>query len=197
MTTTTGPRGPAKSEVLEELEEPMLLLPSLVNSGLAGNDRAKYFLTLLQSARAQADAATVRPGDAGSSLREERLAAGVGDPRLDEVVAGTTRLGDGSYAIPHSELVHRELVAAIREMLVPLAKAGTREDPDEDRLDTLVATSPDIGGDVVPGDYIDRITSGRPDDGDSLHLLVMDAHRALNRLQAQIATASLDGAVVY
>ena len=139
----------------------------------------------------------MRPGDAGSSLREERLTAGVGDPRLDEVVAGTTRLGDGSYAIPHSELVHRELVAAIREMLVPLAKAGTREDPRR-------GSTGHFGGDVArhrgrrgAWRLYDRITSGRPDDGDSLHLLVMDAHRALNRLQAQIATASLDGAVVY
>ena len=30
-----------------------------------------------------------------------------------------------------------------------------------------------------------------------MHLLIMDAHRALNRLQAQIATSTVDGAAVY
>ena len=33
--------------------------------------------------------------------------------------------------------------------------------------------------------------------GDSLHLLIMDAHRALNKLQLEVATENLDGASVY
>ena len=49
----------------------------------------------------------------------------------------------------------------------------------------------------MPGDYIDRITSTAAPTGDSLHQLVMDAHRSLNRLQTNIATTYVDGAAAY
>jgi hypothetical protein len=49
----------------------------------------------------------------------------------------------------------------------------------------------------VSYDYLERATSGDRSVGDSLHGLMMDAHRALNRLQAEIATEILDGVLVY
>jgi hypothetical protein len=61
-----------KRDVLEELGEPTVLLAALINAALAANDRTKYLLSLLQAARARADAAS----QPYSSLREERLAAG-------------------------------------------------------------------------------------------------------------------------
>ena len=140
----------------------MLLLPSLVNSG-PRERQGEVFLTLLQWARAQAVAATVRPGDAGSRYGRSGSPPGLATP--DSTCRGrTTRLDDGSYAIPHGDRIHRELLAAIREMLVPLAKAGTREDPT--RTDsTPFGEGARHRGDVVPGDYVDRITSGGPDEG--------------------------------
>jgi hypothetical protein len=39
-----------KLEVIEQLGETGLLLPELINRGLAANDRLKYYLTLLQAA---------------------------------------------------------------------------------------------------------------------------------------------------
>jgi uncharacterized protein Yka (UPF0111/DUF47 family) len=65
------------------------------------------------------------------------------------------------------------------------------------RLEALLQDAPDLSADNVPGAYLDRITSAKRDRSDSLHLLVMDAHRALNALQAEIATAKVDGAAVY
>ena len=92
-------RGSTKGEVLEELGHADLVLPALVGRGLEANDRAKYFLSLLQAARAHAD----RPDRADSALREERLGAGVTDASLDRVVPGTVRLRDTGPALP----VHR------------------------------------------------------------------------------------------
>jgi len=44
---------------------------------------------------------------------------------------------------------------------------------------------------------IEELTSGPRERGDSLHLLVMDAHKALNALQREIASETLEGASVY
>jgi uncharacterized protein Yka (UPF0111/DUF47 family) len=51
--------------------------------------------------------------------------------------------------------------------------------------------------DRITGPAIDSITSAQPAERDSLHLLIMDLHRELIRLQHQIATESIDGAYVY
>ena len=63
----------AKEWMIEALGERQLLLPGLVRRALAANDRAKYLLTLLQTARAAADGI-----DGVTSLREERIASGIG-----------------------------------------------------------------------------------------------------------------------
>lgn len=181
-----------KREVVEELGEPKLTLPSLVALGLEANGRAKYLLSLLQAARARADA----PSQSAPSLRDERLAAGVADPELDRVVAASRQVAPDVYAIPRAGRVHRELVSAIRTMLAPLGIADRPGLLDASRLDALLADAPDVEGDLVPGSYVDRITSASGE-RDSLHRLVMDAHRALIGLQAEIATSSVDGAAVY
>ncbi len=187
------PSGSSKREVVEELGEESLILPSLVNRGLEANDRSKYFLSLLQAARAHAD----EPAAPFSSLCDERLAAGISDDQLDGVVGGSERAGTDAYSIPRVREIHEALAGAIAEMLAPLSAEGLNGPMSAGRLDSLLAQAPDLAADRVPGEYIDRITSGARAPGDSLHLLVMDAHRALNRLQSAVATETLDGAAVY
>jgi uncharacterized protein Yka (UPF0111/DUF47 family) len=180
-------------DVIEDMAEPALLVPERVARALEANDHAKYFLALLQAARARGD----DPAADFASLREERLAAGIADPRFDRVVERSRRVGDDLYLIPDAATVHAGLVAAIEEMLAALDLGGAGDEVDHARLDALLYSSPDLAGDQVPGGYIDRITSGQPDAGDSLHLLVMDAHRALNQLHTRCATGTVDGAAVY
>ncbi len=187
------PHAAEKHGVVEELGEPTLLLPSLVGRGLDANGRAKYFLTLLQTARAHAD----DPAGPSSSLREERRSAGVDDPQLDRVVTGTRRVAPGRYVVPGARRIHRDLVTAIREMLAPLEATGLAHTCTTRRLEALLEDAPALEGDEIEGRYVDRITSARPAEGDSLHLLVMEAHRELNRLHASIATESIDGAAVF
>ncbi len=191
--TSTVSRGPAKRDVLRELGEQPLLLPLQLNHGLEANGRAKYYLSLMQAARSHADA----PAEPYSPLREERAAAGEPDPELDRLVGGSRRIGDDSYFIPGASEVLGRTADAIRDMLAPLAAAGLADAPAAARLDALLDGAPDTGKGTVPGSYIDQITSGRRADGDSLHLLVMDAHRALLRLQDRLATTNIDGAAVY
>jgi hypothetical protein len=49
-----------KSSIVAALGEQRLLLPALLNESLTANDRAKYRLTLLQTAKAHADTPTGR-----------------------------------------------------------------------------------------------------------------------------------------
>ena len=175
--------------MIETLGERRLLLPGMLAAAVSANDRVKYLLTLLQTARSAADGA---PG--ASTLREERLASGVDGAGLDRVVAESVRQADGSYRIPGAEGIARRAIGEVRTMLAPLDAAAVPAAPDLGRRVEAVedALAPD--GDAINGADLARLTAGRPEEGDSLHLVVMDAHREMNALEAQLATESVDGA---
>lgn len=187
------PWSSTKAEIAEELGEAALCLPGLVNRALEANERAKYLLSLLQTARAAAD----EPPEERPDLSEERHAAGVTDPALDDVVRQARTEGAGSYVIPLAGRVHKELLAAIEQMLEPVEVADPSATGPRQRLEALRGRAPSFEGDRVPGSYVDAVTSARREAGDSLHLIVMDLHRELNALQSEIAAEHLDGASVY
>ena len=56
---------------------------------------------------------------------------------------------------------------------------------------------PDFSGDEINSDYIVMVTHGLHDSTDSMHLLVMDLHKLINKLQADLAQENLDGAKAY
>jgi len=191
---------PAKIDVLEQLGETTLLLPDLINRALAANDRIKYCLTLLQSARDHAE----HPDRAAPSLQTEREASGVDDSSLDAVVAASTREREQGLHIPHATRVHALIVDNLRQMVKPLgassASDGEETVPDhawQERLERLLASTPAPEADCVPVDYVDTLTRADRGAGDSVHVLVMDLHRELNRLQRDIAEESVDGATAY
>jgi uncharacterized protein Yka (UPF0111/DUF47 family) len=80
-------------------------------------------------------------------------------------------------------------------MLAPLR--GDRAEDLRRRYERLSQRVPAASGDVVSAAEIDAMTSGARERGDSLHIVVMDAHKALNALQADIASESVDGASTY
>lgn len=71
-----------KARIVAALGELRLLLPYLLNEALAANERAKYRLTLLQTAKARADS----PDKAFSDLRTERPACGIYSESLQEEI---------------------------------------------------------------------------------------------------------------
>jgi hypothetical protein len=190
-----------KSKMMDELGEDALLLPGLINEALAANDRAKYLMTLLQTARNHAD----RPEANAISLKQERIQCGVEDENFDSVVARSRVEGSGLYSIPACAQIHTYLADNVRQMLAPLrvrdrvayAETSQRETEYEQRFSKLLSEALPLQEDRLTGNYNDRITSGRRNGNDSLHLLVMDLHKELNGLQRQIASESIDGAAVY
>lgn len=182
-----------KSHIIETLGENALLLPSLINGGLTANDQAKYLLTLLQAARHQAD----HPEEVPADLQNERLATGISLEGLDQTPAQAKSIAPGRYRIPQAEVLCQLLKTNLEQMLAPLRASGIAQQQGLDlRFDTLTQ-APWQEGDEMAGATVDRLTAGDRKGPDTVHLLIMDMHRALNQLQADIAPESIDGAQVY
>jgi uncharacterized protein Yka (UPF0111/DUF47 family) len=184
-----------KAGIIQELGEQALLLPAMVHEALAANDRVKYYFTLLQTARDHADAPEAEAPD----LRREREACGVGDPSFDRVPRESRTLPGGLYAVPRAGEIRGRIGACMEAMLAPLEleDAQDRAAAYRKRLEALRAAAPEISGESIPGSWIRAMTSARRQGGDSLHLLVMDLHKELNRLEADLAQETLAGARVY
>jgi uncharacterized protein Yka (UPF0111/DUF47 family) len=185
---------PQKERILDVLGEKQLLLPGLLNKALAANDRAKYYFSLLQLAIEHA----AHPEQERPTLSGERIAAGEAEAALDGVIASSARSGPGRCRIPQAELLAARIEGALREMLEPLAAAGAGGAGEfARRLEALLAEPQWLQDGEVHADAVARMTSAARDAGDSVHLLVMDLHKALNSMQAAIASENIDGAYAY
>lgn len=183
-----------KAGIIAELGEEAVLLPALVQQALVANDRIKYYFSLLQTAKQRAD----HPGQTPSILRAEREAAEIGDISLDGVVPGAIRLASGLYRVPGLEKILGGIGQAAEEMERPFAISDTPEAAGfQARRVTLSNALRADGPEEIDGARITAITSGDRSAGDSLHLLVMDLHRALNALLDQLANETIDGARTY
>ena len=181
-----------KTRILGSLNERTLLLPSLVNTALAANDRVKYRFTLLQTAQSHAE----RPDVPSTTLRTERMAAGVRDSSLDQVVSSSVKVDGARYRIPESPRIIQDVLSDVAEILEPLRTAEIPESEGfAQRLHSFAM--PEIHNDELAATDIRTITSGDRASGDSLHLLVMDMHRALNALQVSLAGETVEGCSAY
>lgn len=179
-----------KQAIVRELGAPEILAPDLISSSLIANDQVKYYFALLQTAQTHAD----HPNSGCSDLKAERLASQIGDEWLDDIVTGTRRDKTG-YLVPHSGEILTRINASIATMLTCLPPAD--QEPLSVRLQALRQFLPMPRDGSLPGTLISAMTSGDRKSGDSLHLVVMDAHKAINRLQAETATTDVDGARVH
>ncbi len=181
-----------KAHIVDALGERALIMPALVNAGLAANDRAKYFFTLLQTARLHCDA----PSASSPDLRSERMASGIADAAYDDTIPTAVRRGDGAYELPAADRIVHAILDEVAAMLRPLEKEEGGEAMMA-RFSALAAPLAAFGGNLIEGETIDRIVSGNRAGPDSLHLLVMDAHKALNHAQVALATETIEGATAY
>ena len=183
-----------KIEIVRQLGEQALLLPALLADALAANDRLKLRLTMLQEAAARA----ARPDREFHAFESERRAAKLSDPEYDATIAGARALADGHILVPGG----RSLIAGVKPdlaaMVAPLKTANAHDyQALEKRLTALTAHLPAAEENVLSTRDIQAMTSARRDGPDSVHLLVMDSHKAINRLAAETAVETIDGARVH
>ncbi|CCD95912.1 conserved hypothetical protein [Bradyrhizobium sp. ORS 375] len=183
-----------KTEIVKELGQPDILLPRLVAEGLAANDRIKLRLSALQAAVQHAR----QPRGEVPDLTAESRAAGLAPAALVTLIGGAHLAGDDKVVAPGLAPLLKGVESDIVAMISAVA-AG--EPPDGQRFEKRLASIRSAGHlDATPEIEIARIgrltgvESGGPD---SLHRLVMDLHKALNRLAARNAEAVIDGAHVF
>jgi len=183
-----------KASIIDALGERALLLPRKVAEALVANDRLKVCFTLLQAAERHAD----HPDEPVPDFLSERRAAGM-DGELDLGISASRRTVSGELHIPGAAAMRAHMLADLDAMEAPLALAAAQDAAAlAERLQALTAQLPAFAGDCVPGGVIAGITRAARNTGtDSLHVLVMDLHRALNALQAALAEEDLDGARVW
>jgi uncharacterized protein Yka (UPF0111/DUF47 family) len=183
-----------KTSIIGELDESALLLPQRLQDALAANDRLKFYFTLLQAAETHADHLEDPPLDLTAERGAARLPAG----ELDAAVTQSRREAGGALHVPGAARLRQRILDDLAAMSAPLALARAPGAADFAARERKLALSlPQFAGDEVPAGLISAMTSADRAAGDSLHILVMDLHKALNALQAGIADESIDGAHVW
>jgi uncharacterized protein Yka (UPF0111/DUF47 family) len=183
-----------KSRIIQHLGEGDILLPTLVAAGLDANERVKVYLAALQAAAEHAR----NPGNAAPDLAAECRGAGLDAEPIRQLVNGATMAADGRITAPHLAEVGKHIVAGMTAMLHAVEAGSPAEGRPamarfartraQQRLEAL--------SDVSEGD-IAGLTGISVANGESLHRLVMDLHKALNRLAAGSAEEMIGGAHAF
>lgn len=181
-----------KTGVVAVLGQTELLRPAWIKPALAANDRLKFYLTVLQAARAQAD----HPGTAQLDLHREYSAAHVDAPWIIDIPASAFREASTLHLANLPKLAER-LHDDLRVMARPIQ--GSAEDPQlalSARVDQWCQWVGHLGTELDDA-QLKALTSGKRGEEDSFHLLVMDLHKAINNLAAHLSGETIDGAHVW
>ncbi len=183
-----------KSEIIEKLGQGDVLLPSLIGEGLAANDRVKTRLSVLQAAAAHAR----DPDGVRFELTDECRAAGIDPVPLEALVNRSSMVADGRLTAPGlaklGAAIWDDMAAMLRA--VTAGDAGAGKQPGE-RLAALKSSATIGSSDDIDLAQVVKLTGLSDHGGDSLHRLIMDLHKALNRLAAAQAEETVAGAHAY
>ncbi len=181
--------------MLEAIGETTLSRSAQIAAALAANDRIKYYFSLLQTALARAD----HPDQPADPLRRERTACAIDNRALDDLVPASHR-ENGHYRLPGCTAVLEQIAQDLRTMAAPALAESNATAPRAEfakRLERVLAGLPHPQDDVIDRRAIDNLTRAPRGTADSAHRLVMDLHKALNAMQAELAEEHLEGAAVY
>jgi hypothetical protein len=181
-----------KSKIIERLGESGILLPSLIAEGLSANDRVKVRLSVLQAAARHArDSA-----EAHFDLANECRAVGIDLVAMETIVNRASRLADDRITAPGLGILRTAIWRDVATMVEAVRSGDAAQgNAVSERLSALKGADTRESSDIAEAAEIARLTG--LSDGDSLHRLVMDLHKALNRLAAAHAEEVVAGAHVY
>jgi len=182
-----------KSEIIAELGQSALLLPSLISQGLAANDSVKARLSVLQAVARHAQ----DPQRATFDLTGECRAAGIDPMPMEGLVNRATLLNGAHIAAPGLGALGATIWTDVEAMAEAVA-AGDRAEGDaaRARIAAIKAETGTISDDAELG-QIAKLTGLAEDGKDSLHRVIMDLHKVLNRFAAAHAEEVVAGAHVY
>jgi uncharacterized protein Yka (UPF0111/DUF47 family) len=168
------------------------MLPAWVKAALAANDRLKVYLTVLQAGASRAE----HPDRDAPDLTQEISAAGLDTAWLHHVAAGAQRI-DEDLLLPDMAKLVTGFIDDLAIMARPvLATTPAGEEP-HSRVQRWLDWLRELPSDRLSDREVESLTQGRRGEGDSLHLLVMDLHKQINKLSGELATEVIDGANVW
>jgi len=181
-----------KTQAVASLGQHRLMLPAWVKAALSANDRLKVYLTVVQSASSHAS----HPHRDVPDLGKEIAAAGLNTAWLHDLAAVARRV-DGDLFIPDLP----RLLKCVEDDLATLARPVLETTPAGEELHRRVQLRLEwlgaLAKDRLSDQQVEELTHGRRGEGDSLHLLVMDLHRKINKLSSELASEVIDGANVW
>lgn len=182
-----------KAQIIKELGQADILLPSLVAEGLAANDRIKVRLGALQAAHAHAR----EPDRAATVLEVESRAAGMAPAAIASLIRGAHLIGENRLCAPSLAKLIKEIQGDLETMI----RAVTAGDPSEGeqanaRLNAMRTAGLLNASSEIELARIARLTGVGQEGSDSLHRLVMELHKTLNKLAADCSEEVLAGAHV-
>jgi uncharacterized protein Yka (UPF0111/DUF47 family) len=179
-----------KTDVVAALGQRKLLLPAWIKAALAANDRLKFALTALQAAAAHAADGAGTPLD----LRRDYAAARVDAPWMLKMQE-TAWSEAGVLHLPDLPRLAASLRDDIRLMARPLEDSGC--DAELARMESWCRWLGQLDAGTLDAAQLAALTSGRRGGEDTFHILVMDLHKNLNRLAADLSDETVDGAHVW
>jgi len=183
-----------KAQIVSELGQSDIILPSLVAEGLAANDRIKVRLSALQAAAQHAR----EPSRAVADLTVESRVAGIAPADLATLISGAHLAGDGRIVAPGLVPLLKSLGDDVTTMIRAVAASNRAQGEQfEARLAYIRAAGHLEAAAEIEIARIGRLTGVTQEGSDSLHRLVMDLHKALNRLAASHAEEIVAGAHAF
>jgi uncharacterized protein Yka (UPF0111/DUF47 family) len=183
-----------KSQIIEQLGQADVLLPSLVAEGLAANDRIKVRMSALQAAAQRAR----EPARPVTDLQVECRAAGIAPAALATLIGGAHPAGNGRIAAPNLARLMKEINDDAATMIRAVSAGKPAEgETMSARLAAIHAAGLLEAANEIEVARVARLTGVTQDGDDSLHRLVMDLHKALNALATECAEEIVGGAHVF
>lgn len=185
-----------KEHAVATLGQTSLLLPAWIKAALAANDRLKLYLSVLQSAAQHAASPTAA---STPDWRQEMAQLGLHDADWLQNLAKSAYLQDKVLIVPELAEWLDALTADLATMARPVCEDNQHPQPDLiARRDTWLAYVEELRDEEgLQLRHLHSLTHGQRAKGDSFHLLVMDLHKHINAMSAQVATEDLDGAHVW
>lgn len=183
-----------KGEIVVALGQTGLLVPARIRSALSANNRIKFMLTVLQAAQSHA----VDPTGAATDLAPDFPAADMSNARyLIDLPASAWREGDRLRS-PFLDKLLKALGEDICQMERPFEGRADHESRALlARVDIWRRWLEEREGEGLQDSAVAALTTGKRGGEDTFHILVMDLHKAINRLAAQISDETIDGAHVW
>lgn len=180
-----------KEQAVATLGQGQLLQPALLRDALYANDRIKLVLSLLQTAAQRCQAPETPPVDLARDIAATDIARYEDVEWLRNVANLADQDGDG-MRLPGLDKLRARLKEDLQRMAAPLRARGAPDEL-EQRLSHWDKHL-DSRSDRLSYGQLAALTHARHGRGDSLHLLVMEMHKALNLLAADLSECTVAGA---